>query len=58
MLYGPDGCVGDVEFADITKTSLKKIAKELEKANRLKAAELWIQLGETEKAEAILNGGN
>lgn len=58
MLYGPNGCVGDVAFADITKASLRKIAKELEKANRLKEAELWIQLGETEKAKAILESGN
>lgn len=56
MLYGPDGCVGDVEFADCTKANLKKIAKELEKSNRLKEAELWIQLGETEKAKEILGG--
>lgn len=58
MLYGPNGCIGDIEFADSTKASLRKIAKELEKANRLKEAELWLQLGETEKAEAILKGGN
>lgn len=56
MLYGPDGCRGDVEFADSTKANLKKIAKELEKANRLKEAELWIRLGEIEKAKAILGG--
>lgn len=58
MLYGPDGCRGDVEFADITKANLKKIAKELEKANRLKEAELWIRLGEAEKAKEILKSGN
>jgi uncharacterized protein HemY len=54
MLYGPDGCRGDVEYANVTMASLKKIAKELEKANRLKEAELLIQIGEKEKAAEIV----
>ena len=54
MLYGPDGCRGDVEYANVTMASLKKIAKELEKANQLKEAELLIRLGEIEQAEDII----
>lgn len=54
MLYGPDGCRGDVVFADITLESLKTIAKEMQLANRLKEAELLIQIGEKEKAAEIV----
>ena len=54
MLYGPDGCRGDVEYANVTMASLKTIAKEMQLANRLKEAELLIQIGEKEKAAEIV----
>jgi hypothetical protein len=41
-------------FADITLESLKTIAKEMQLANRLKEAELLIQIGEKEKAAEIV----
>lgn len=56
MLYGPDGCRGDVMFGDVTMENLRAIAKELRKANELKEAELLIQLGEKEKAMDIIRG--
>lgn len=54
MLYGPDGCRGDVMFGDVTMENLRAIAKELKKANELKEAELLIRLGEEEKAAEIV----
>lgn len=35
MLYGPDGCVGDVHFGDSVKDSLRRIADALEEQNEL-----------------------
>lgn len=55
MLYGPDGCRSDVEYANATMASLKKIAKELQLANQLKEAELLIRLGEEDQAMDIIH---
>lgn len=54
MLYGPDGCRGDVMFGDVTMENLRAIAKELKKANELKEAELLIRLGEEDQAMDII----
>ena len=34
MLYGPDGCIGDVRFGDSVIYSLQEITEELKKMNR------------------------